>query len=152
MTERATYFMSEALKEAAKAFEAGESPVGACIVYKDKIVGRAHNQVELLKDPTAHAEMIAITQAADSLKNWRLEGCALYVTKEPCLMCSGAILMSRISKVVYGAFDDRGMGLRDLIHPGYEQNLKQLQIVSGVMAEESRSLLKEFFRRMREKS
>lgn len=152
MIERDTYFMSEALKEAARAFEEGESPVGSCIVYKERIIAKAHNQVELLKDPTAHAEMIAITQAADFLKNWRLEGCVLYVTKEPCLMCSGAILMSRISKVVYGAVDERGMGIRDLIHPGYEQNLKQLEVTSGVMSTQCQQILKEFFKKVRKGS
>ncbi|MBI1870645.1 MAG: nucleoside deaminase [Chlamydiae bacterium] len=146
--EKDSYFMSEALKEADRAFEGGESPMGACIVYEEKIIARAHNQVELLKDPTAHAEMIAITQAANHLKNWRLLDCTLYVTKEPCLMCSGAILLARVKKLIYGAKDETGKGLRDLIHPGYEAAFQQLERVGGVLAEPCQLLLKEFFKKV----
>ena len=145
------YFMGEAFKEAEAAYEAGESPVGACIVFQEKIIARAHNQVELLKDPTAHAEMIAITQAASYLSNWRLQNCILYVTKEPCLMCAGAVLMSRVSKVVYGAVDEAGKGIRDLIHPGYESGLKELQVVGGVLGEPCQIILKDFFKKVRRK-
>jgi tRNA(adenine34) deaminase len=148
--DRDIYFMGEALKEAAAAFEDNESPVGACVVYKDKLIAKAHNQVELLKDPTAHAEIIAITQAADYLKNWRLLNCTLYVTKEPCLMCSGAIFLSRIPRLVYGAVDEASKGLRDLIHPGYEKNLRELEVVGGVLADPCQLLLKEFFKKVRQ--
>ena len=149
ISEKDQHFMQEALKEAIKAFDEDETPVGACIVYKDRIIARAHNQVELLKDATAHAEILAITQAADHLKNWRLEGCSLYVTKEPCLMCSGAIILSRIAKLYFGAADEKGKGLRDLIHPGYEQELHQLEVVGGVMEQDCRTILKEFFKKVR---
>jgi tRNA(adenine34) deaminase len=149
-SDRDVYFMSEALKEAEAAFEDQESPIGACVVNKDKLIAKAHNQVELLKDPTAHAEIIAITQAADYLKNWRLLNCTLYVTKEPCLMCSGAIFLSRIPRLVYGVVDEAGKGLRDLIHPGYEKNLKELEIVGGVLAGPCQLLLKEFFKKVRQ--
>jgi tRNA(adenine34) deaminase len=148
-SDKDVHFMTEALKEAEIAYEDGESPVGACIVYQDKIIGRAHNQVELLKDPTAHAEMIAITQAANTLGNWRLEKCTIYVTKEPCLMCSGALLLSRVQKLVFGATDERGTGLRDLIHPGYEASLRTLEVSGGVLAEPCQLLLKEFFKKVR---
>jgi len=148
-SDKDVHFMTEALKEAEIAYEDGESPIGACIVHQDKIIARAHNQVELLKDPTAHAEMIAITQAANTLGNWRLEKCTLYVTKEPCLMCSGALLLSRVQKLVFGAVDERGTGLRDLIHPGYEASLRTLEVTGGVLAEPCQLLLKEFFKKVR---
>jgi len=148
--DRDVHFMGEALKEAEAAFEDNESPVGACVVYKDKLIAKAHNQVELLKDPTAHAEIIAITQAADYLKNWRLLNCTLYVTKEPCLMCSGAIFLSRIPRMVFGTVDEAGKGLRDLIHPGYEKNLRELEVVGGILAGPCQHLLKEFFKKVRQ--
>src|SRR4030042_4731731 len=100
-----SHYMQEALKEAVKALERDEVPVGAVIVYKNKIIARAHNQIITLKDPTAHAEMIAITQAADYLKNERLINCTLYATIEPCPMCAGASVLARIEKIVYAADD-----------------------------------------------
>ena len=102
------HFMKIALEEAQTAFDEKEVPVGAVIVHQGRVIARAHNQREQLKDPTAHAEMIAITQAAESLSSWRLEECVLYVTLEPCPMCSGAILQARIPVVVYGATDPEG--------------------------------------------
>lgn len=100
-------YMNEALKEAKKAMELGEVPVGAVIVKDDKIISKAHNLKETLNDPTAHAEILAIQKAAEALKNWRLSGCEMYVTLEPCPMCAGAILQSRISKLHIGTFDDK---------------------------------------------
>src|SRR5437667_11222978 len=97
--------MEEALKLAGRAGEAGEVPVGAVIIHEGRVIARAHNQVETLRDATAHAEMIAITQAAEALENWRLEGAELYVTLEPCAMCAGAMVLSRLSRIVYGADD-----------------------------------------------
>src|SRR6516165_6921383 len=99
------YFMREALRQARKAREAGEVPVGAVVVLAGKIIGRAHNQVELLKDATAHAEMLALTQAEAAVGDWRLTECDLYVTKEPCAMCAGALVHTRVRRVVFGCAD-----------------------------------------------
>jgi tRNA(adenine34) deaminase len=144
------YFMREALRQARKAFEAGEVPVGAIIVQGDRIVGRAHNQVELLKDATAHAEMLAITQAQQALGNWRLLDCVLYATKEPCPMCGGAIVLSRIGHVVFGASDPQygaaGGAMNLLQWPTWNH---RCQITSGVMGRECSLLLKDFFRERR---
>ena len=101
------YFMGEALRQAAKAYEAGEVPVGAVIVREGRIIARAFNQVELLKDATAHAEMLALTQAEEAVGDWRLTDCTLYVTKEPCPMCAGAIVHTRLARVVFGAGDPK---------------------------------------------
>src|ERR1044072_5842440 len=101
------YFMGEALRQAAKAYEAEEVPIGAVIVREGRIIGRAYNQVELLKDATAHAEMLAITQAEEIVGDWRLTDCTLYVTKEPCPMCAGAIVHVRLARVVYGVSDPK---------------------------------------------
>src|SRR5690606_24240687 len=102
------HFMGEALRQAAKAYEAGEVPVGAVIVRAGRIIARAFNQVELLKDATAHAEMLAITQAENAVGDWRLTDCTLYVTKEPCPMCAGAVVHARLQRVVFGAPDPKG--------------------------------------------
>src|SRR6187399_2934966 len=108
------YFMRMAIAEAEAALSEEEVPVGAVIVHEDQVVAAAHNQREQLRDPTAHAEMIAITQAAESLGSWRLEGCTLYVTLEPCPMCAGAILQARIPEVVYGAPDPKAGAVQTL--------------------------------------
>src|SRR5438552_4280768 len=99
------YFMGEALRQAARAYEAGEVPIGAVVVREGRIIGRAFNQVELLKDASAHAEMLALTQAEEAVGDWRLTDCTLYVTKEPCPMCAGAMVQARLARVVYGASD-----------------------------------------------
>ena len=101
------YFMGEALRQATKAYERGEVPVGAVVVREGRIIARAFNQVELLKDATAHAEMLALTQAEQSVGDWRLTDCTLYVTKEPCPMCAGAIVHTRLARVVFGASDSK---------------------------------------------
>src|SRR5678815_483652 len=101
------YFMGEALRQAAKAYEAEEAPVGAVVVRNGRIIARAYNQVEMLKDATAHAEMLAVTQAEQAVGDWRLNDCTLYVTKEPCPMCAGAIVHVRLARVVFGAADPR---------------------------------------------
>ena len=144
--------MKEALKEARKALELAEVPVGAVIERGGVIIGRAYNQVESLKDPTAHAEMIAITQAAAAVGDWRLNGCVMYVTKEPCPMCAGAIVLSRISKVAYGIEDPDfgGFNSQARVH----QNTKGAhlkEIVRGVMEPECRALFEEFFKMLRTK-
>jgi tRNA(adenine34) deaminase len=140
------HFMSEALRQAAKAYEAEEVPVGAVIVHEGRLIARAYNQVELLKDATAHAEMLAITQAENALGDWRLTGCTLYVTKEPCAMCAGAVVHARLKRVVYGAPDSRagaaGSALNLLQFPTLNH---QCEITAGVRLEECRNLLRSFF-------
>src|SRR5476649_1701362 len=140
------YFMGEALRQAAKAYEAAEVPVGAVVVRGGRIIARAFNQVEELKDATAHAEMLALTQAENAVGDWRLTDCTLYVTKEPCPMCAGAIVHTRIARVVFGASDLKGGAA------GGAMNLLQFptlnhrcEITSGVLPEECRALLREFF-------
>ena len=138
------YFMKKALQEAEIAFEKGEVPVGALVVIDDKIIARTHNLTELLTDVTAHAEMQAITSAANFLGGKYLTGCTLYVTLEPCQMCAGALYWSQIAKVVYGATDEhrgyRVMGGK--LHP-------KTMVVSGIMQEECGALVKDFFRQKR---
>ncbi|WP_422106216.1 nucleoside deaminase [Winogradskyella sp.] len=135
-----TYFMRKALQEAEVAFEKGEIPVGAVIVVEDRIIARTHNLTELLNDVTAHAEMQAITAAANFLGGKYLTKCTLYVTLEPCQMCAGALYWSQIAKIVYAAADEkrgfRAMGTK--LHP-------KTKVVSGVLAEEASALLKRFF-------
>jgi tRNA(adenine34) deaminase len=144
------YFMGEALRQAARAFAADEVPVGAVIVREGRIVGRAFNQVELLKDATAHAEMLALTQAQEAVGDWRLTDCTLYSTKEPCPMCAGAIVHTRLARVVFGAFDPKGGAA------GSAMNLLQFptlnhrcDITAGVREAECRALLQDFFARQR---
>lgn len=134
------YFMRKALQEAEYAFDKGEIPVGAVIVIDDRIIARAHNLTELLRDVTAHAEMQAITAASNFLGGKYLVNCTLYVTLEPCQMCAGALYWSQISKIVYGAADtERGcISLKTRIHP-------KTVMVGGVLADESAQLLKRFF-------
>lgn len=135
-----TYFMKKALQEAESAFEKGEIPVGAVIVINDRIIARAHNLTEMLNDVTAHAEMQAITAAANFLGGKYLHNCTLYVTLEPCQMCAGALYWSQISKIVYGTRDDeRGcIALNAKLHP-------KTKMVGGVLADEASELLKRFF-------
>ncbi|WP_350289315.1 nucleoside deaminase [uncultured Croceitalea sp.] len=134
------YFMKKALQEAELAFEQGEVPVGAVIVAKNRIIGRAHNLTEQLHDVTAHAEMQAITSAANFIGGKYLSGCALYVTLEPCQMCAGALYWSQISKIVYAASDlERGYSVMGTsLHP-------KTEVVSGVLEKEASELLKRFF-------
>lgn len=139
------YFMEEALALAHKAYEEGEIPVGALVVAKDRIIGRGYNQTERLNDVTAHAEMIAITAAADHLGSKYLTDCTLYVTLEPCVMCAGALYWTQVRRVVVGAMDDkRGFSRIDqpLLHP-------KTRLVTGIMATESQELLLKFFRGLR---
>jgi tRNA(adenine34) deaminase len=140
------HFMGEALRQAARARDADEVPVGAVIVREEKIIARAFNQVELLKDATAHAEMLALTQAESAVGDWRLTDCTLYVTKEPCPMCAGAIVHTRLARVVFGAGDPKGGAA------GGAMNLLQFptlnhrcEITAGVREIECRALLKDFF-------
>jgi tRNA(adenine34) deaminase len=142
--------MREALRLARRAAEDGEVPVGAVIVHEGHVIARAHNQVERLRDATAHAEMIAITQAAEALDNWRLEGAELYVTLEPCAMCAGALVLSRISRIVFAAEDPRAGACGSVfsIHDDARLN-HRIPIVKGVLGPESGELLRDFFRSRR---
>lgn len=139
------YFMKEALKEAQKAFEEDEVPIGAVIVSNKRIIARAHNMTETLNDATAHAEMLAITAAENFLSSKYLNDCSLYVTLEPCVMCAGASYWSRLAKVVYGASDQR-YGYKKagnkLFHP-------KTEIISGIMEQETGELLRSFFSKKR---
>ena len=144
-------WMKMALKEAEKALSRMEVPVGAVVVYKNKIVGRGYNQVESLQDPTAHAEMIALSAAANTLDSWRLEDCMLYVTLEPCAMCAGAIVLSRIDRVVYGATDPKTGACGSLRNILQDHRLNhQVPIISGVMELDCSLILKSFFNKLRE--
>jgi tRNA(adenine34) deaminase len=144
------HFMREALRQAVKAYEAEEVPVGAVVVRAGKIIGRACNQVELLKDATAHAEMLALTQAEASVGNWRLLDCDLYVTKEPCVMCAGALVHVRMRRVVFGCADLRSGGAGGIInllqHPALNHHC---DITSGVLQNECAAILQNFFRKKR---
>jgi tRNA(adenine34) deaminase len=143
-------WMHSALKEAERAFEDDEVPVGAIVVYENKIIGRGHNQIERLQDPTAHAEMIAITAAADFLKSRRLEKCTLYVSLEPCPMCAGAIVMARIPTLVFGAYDPKAGACGTLFNIVADKRLNhQPHVLGGVLDKESDELLKKFFGRVR---
>lgn len=143
-------YMSEALKEAKKAFDADEVPVGAVIVHERKIIGRSHNQIKLLKDPTAHAEMIAITQAAAHLKSERLINCSVYVTIEPCAMCTGAFVLSRVKRLVFGASDPKTGACGSVFNIAASRKLNhRIKVTKGVLAAECGGLLKEFFKKKR---
>jgi tRNA(adenine34) deaminase len=144
-------WMRLALKQAKIAFDDGEVPVGAVVVHDGRIVGQAHNQVERLKDPTAHAEMIAITQAASALGDWRLANTTLYVTKEPCPMCAGAIVLARIPLVVWGMTDPlRGGAISQFSILRSDALNHRVDFVPGVMEDPCRALVQEFFRARRE--
>ena len=146
------YFMGEALRQAARAYEAAEVPVGAVVVRDGRIIARAFNQVELLRDATAHAEMLALTQAEDSVGDWRLVDCTLYVTKEPCPMCAGAVVHVRLARVVFGVADPKagaaGSALNLLQFPTLNH---RCEITAGVREAECRRLLQSFFVEQRER-
>ena len=147
------YFMGEALRQAARAREAEEVPVGAVIVRGGKIIARAFNQVESLKDATAHAEMLALTQAQAAAGDWRLTDCTLYVTKEPCPMCAGAIVHTRLARVVFGAADLKGGAAGSALNLLQFPTLNhQCQITQGVREAECRALLQTFFAEQRVKN
>lgn len=152
MSKLDQYFMSEALKEAQKAFEADEVPVGAIIVHEGRIIARAHNQIKLLKDPTAHAEMIAITQAASYLANERLINTEMYVTIEPCSMCAGALVLGRVKRLIYGALDPKAGACGSVVNIVNNKKLNhRIKVVGGVLEKECAVLLKEFFAKKRRK-
>ena len=144
------FFMRSALEQARQAMAGAEVPVGAVIVHDGRIIAAAQNSREALHDPTAHAEMIAITQAASELNDWRLEGCTLYVTLEPCPMCAGAIVQARIPLVVYGAADPKAGAVQTLYQLLSDRRLNhQAEVIGGVLAEPCGEILTQFFRQQR---
>ena len=146
------FFMTEALKEAGKAFRADEVPVGAVVVFENKIIGRGYNQTEQLHDATAHAEMIALTAAYNYIGDWRLENCFLFSTLEPCAMCSGAAMLSRIDTIVYGAKDKKFGACGSIFNiPQEPKTNHQIEIISGIMEQEVADLMKLFFKKIRQK-
>lgn len=142
--------MSEALKEAEKAKDMGEVPIGAVVVKDGAIVGRGHNMTETAKDPTAHAEMIAIRQAAETLGGWRLSGCEMYVTAEPCAMCAGAIVWARIKTLHIGTMDPKAGACGSVFNIPQEKRLNhRVDIQTGLMQEECSRIIKDFFKAIR---
>ena len=145
--------MRLALAQAREAMAVDDVPVGAVAVFEGRVVARAHNQRELLRDPTAHAEMIALTQAAEALGRWRLTGVTLFVTLEPCAMCAGAMVLARIGRLVYGATDPKAGAVESLYRLLDDERLNhRVPHTGGVMADECGALLSEFFRRKRRRS
>ncbi|MDQ6860406.1 MAG: tRNA adenosine(34) deaminase TadA [Verrucomicrobiota bacterium] len=143
-------FMREALRQAEKAFKAEEVPIGAVVVQAGRVIARAYNQVELLKDATAHAEMLAITQAEAAVGDWRLNECDLYVTKEPCPMCAGAAVHVRLRRVIFGCADERGGAAGGVMNLLQVPTLNhRCEITSGVLRNECAALLQTFFRARR---
>ena len=142
--------MAEALKEARRAAEENEVPVGCVIVYKGRIIARAHNQVERLKDPTAHAEMLALTSAANYLGTKWLNGASIYVTIEPCSMCTGALVLGRVRNIFFGAADPKTGACGSVVNIANHKRLNhKIRVKSGILGQECGSLLKEFFKKKR---
>lgn len=140
----------QSIREAQIAVEAGDVPVGAVIVHEGRIIGRGHNQRELMQDPTAHAEMIALTAAATALGTWRLTGCTLYVTLEPCVMCAGAIVLARIDRLVFGTTDPKAGACGSVFNLVEDARLNhRVSVGQGILAKECGDLLRDFFARQR---
>lgn len=152
-TEKHLYYMQSAIQEARRALAIQEVPIGCVIVHEDRIIGRGYNQREHLQDPTAHAEMIAITAAANHLGSWRLEGARLYVTLEPCPMCAGAIILSRIEAVYFGAYDPKAGCCGSLMNlPEDNRFNHRPSVTGGLLGEECGAMLSAFFKDIRDKS
>jgi len=146
------FYMKEALREAQKAYEKDEVPIGAVAVYKNQIIGRGHNQTELLKDPTAHAEILAITAAANALSSWRLNDVEMFVTVEPCIMCSGALVLARVKRIIFGARDEKFGGCGSIFNIVEEEKLNhRIKVTTSVMEKEAAALMKSFFEKKRKK-
>jgi tRNA(adenine34) deaminase len=144
------YWMQAALKEAEKALKKKEVPVGAVVVYENKIIGRGHNQVETLNDATAHAEILAIGAASNFLGSWRLNDASIYVTVEPCIMCAGAIILSRLDKLVFGAYDPKAGACGSLYNLPQDIRLNhQVEITSRVLEEQCKGIMQAFFEKLR---
>jgi tRNA(adenine34) deaminase len=149
-TESDEQYMRIAIDQAKIAEENGDVPIGAVIVYKEQIIAKAYNQREQLQDPTAHAEIIALTQAAAALENWHLNGCTMYVTLEPCPMCAGALVLSRMDRLVYGCDDPKTGAVKSLYNIVQDERLNhRLEVTSGVLGEECRLQLQNFFEQKR---
>ncbi len=143
-------YMKMAIEQAGIAEENGDVPIGAVIVYKNQIIAKAYNQRQQLQDPTAHAEIIALTQAAAFMQSWRLNGCTIYVTLEPCPMCAGALVLSRMDRLVYGCDDPKTGACKSLYNIVQDERLNhRLKVTSGVLAEECSKLLQDFFQHRR---
>jgi tRNA(adenine34) deaminase len=152
MLDSDEYWMAAALKLALQAFDADEVPVGAVVVHNERIIGRGHNQTEALQDPTAHAEILAIGAAAGTLGSWRLIDCTLYTTIEPCCMCAGAIVWSRLSRLVYGAADPKAGACGSLYNIVDDARLNhRVPVTVGVKQSEAAELMKAFFQKCRQK-
>ena len=148
--EQDELYMRHAIEAAKIAEENGDVPIGAVVVYENQVIGRAYNQREQLKDPTAHAEIIALTQAAAFIESWRLHGCTIYVTLEPCAMCAGALVLGRLDRLVYGCEDPKAGACGSLYNIVQDERLNhRLEITSGVLADECAKLLQDFFERRR---
>ncbi len=146
-------YMQMAIEQARIAEENGDVPIGAVIVHESRIIGKAYNQREQLQDPTAHAEIIALTQAAAALENWHLNGCTIYVTLEPCPMCAGALVLSRMDRLVYGCDDPKAGACKSLYNIVQDERLNhRLEVTSGVLADECSQQLQEFFAKRREEN
>jgi len=144
------HFMQLAIEQAKVAQENGDVPIGAVVVYENQVIGRAYNQREQLKDPTAHAEIIALTQAAAFIESWRLHGCTMFVTLEPCAMCAGALVLGRLDRLVYGCEDPKAGACGSLYNIVQDERLNhRLEITSGVLADECAKLLQDFFSQKR---
>jgi tRNA(adenine34) deaminase len=138
--------MRVAIEAAGIAEENGDVPIGAVIVYQDRIIARAYNQREQLQDPTAHAEIVALTQAAEFVGSWRLEGCTMYVTLEPCCMCAGALVLSRMDRLVYGCDDPKAGACKSLYNIVQDERLNhRLEVTAGVLAQDCSTILQDFF-------
>ncbi|HWO56221.1 MAG TPA: tRNA adenosine(34) deaminase TadA [bacterium] len=151
--ERALFFMKQALREAQRAFDEGEVPIGAVVVKEGMVVGRGHNQTERLNDPTAHAEILALGAASEHFDSWRLLDATVYSTIEPCVMCAGALVMARVKRVVYGAPDPKFGGCVSIFKIPTDARLNhRVDVVGGVMAEEAAELMRLFFAKRREQN
>jgi len=143
-------YMRLAIDQATEAFEADEVPIGAVVIHNNKVIGRGYNQTERLKDATAHAEMIALSAAFSHIGDWRLEDCYLFSTVEPCTMCAGAAVLSRIKKIVYGASDPKFGACGSIFDVPTEKKLNhRIKVVSGVLSDEISDMMKQFFKRIR---
>jgi len=150
MTSTDEQYVQKAIEQAKIAQENGDVPIGAVIVYQNQVIGKAYNQREQLKDPTAHAEIIALTQAAAALQSWRLTGCTMYVTLEPCPMCAGALVLARIERLVYGCDDPKTGACKSLYNIVQDERLNhRLEVTAGVLADDCSKLLQGFFQHRR---